>query len=224
VRRIKGGGRRERLSSGIRGPVMGLLLGMVMCPLLGAAAPLRAAGSQDEVLARLARNAAGIETLQGRVLQEKRLEMFKDTVSSQGRFAYRRPDRLRWELTAPVVTGFVLTGSSGRRWHGTTGKKESFTLESDPMMRVLAGQILASVRADFSPLLKEYRISVASESPVTLLLEPLTPNAFVERVTVTFSKKTEYVESVAVREQGGDQTTFSFTEVEVNRPLPDDTF
>ena len=223
MRRIKGV-LHEHLSSGIRGPVMSALLGMVMGVLLAAAAPLLAAGSQDEVLARLARNAAGIETLQGRVLQEKRLEMFKDTVSSQGRFAYRRPDRLRWELTAPVVTGFVLTGSSGRRWHGTTGKTEAFTLESDPMMRVLAGQILASVRANFSPLLKEYRISVASESPVTLLLEPLTPNAFVERVTVTFSKKTEYVESVAVREQGGDQTTFSFTEVEVNRPLPDDTF
>ncbi len=158
-------------------------------PPLGTAAPLRAAGPQDEVLARLARNAAGIETLQGRVLQEKRLEMFKDTVSSRGRFAYRRPDRLRWELTDPVVTGFVLTGSSGRRWHGLTGKTEAFTLESDPMMRVVAGQILASVRADFSPLQKEYRISVASESPVTLLLEPLTPNAFVERVTVTFSKR-----------------------------------
>ena len=203
---------------------MSAVRGAVVCLLLAAASPLRAAGSQDEVLARLTRNAAGIETLQGRVLQEKRLEMFKDTVSSRGRFAYRRPDRLRWELTDPVVTGFVLTGSSGRRWHGTTGKTEAFTLESDPMMRVLAGQILASVRADFSPLQKEYRISVASESPVTLLLEPLTPNPFVERVTVTFSKGTEHVESVAIREMGGDQTTISFTEVEVNRPLPDGTF
>jgi len=196
----------------------------VVCLLLGTTAALHAAGAQDEVLARLVRNAAGIETLQGRVLQEKRLEMFKDTVSSRGRFAYGRPDRLRWELTDPVVTGFVLTGSSGRRWHGLTGKTEAFTLESDPMMRVVADQILASVRADFSPLLKEYRISVASESPVTLLLEPLTPNAFVERVTVTFSRGNEHVESVAVREQGGDQTTISFTEVEVNQPLPDGTF
>lgn len=198
--------------------------GLAVCLLLVAAAPLHAAGPQDEVLARLARNAAGIETLQGRVLQEKRLEMFKDTVSSRGRFAYRRPDRLRWELTDPVVTGFVLTGPAGRRWHGLTGKTEAFTLESDPMMRVIAGQILASVRADFSPLQKEYRVSVSSESPVTLLLEPLTPNAFVEMVTVTFSRKNEYVESVTVREKGGDQTTIGFSEVEVNRPLPDGTF
>lgn len=197
---------------------------VVILLLLAAASPLHAAGPQEEVLARLARNAAGIETLQGRVLQEKRLEMFRDTVVSRGRFAYRRPEQLRWELTDPVVTGFVVTGSSGRRWHGLTGKNEAFTLDSDPLMRVLAVQILASVRADFSPLLKEYRISVAAEAPVTLLLEPLTPNAFVERVTVTFSKTTEYVESVTVRETGGDQTVFRFTDVEVNRPLPDGTF
>ena len=198
--------------------------GLAICLLLAVAAPLRAAGAQDEVLARLARNAAGIETLQGRVLQEKRLEMFKDTVASRGRFAYRRPDRLRWELTDPVVTGFVLTGSSGRRWHGLTGKTEPFTLASDPMMRVVAGQILASVRADFSPLLKEYKISLSSESPVTLQLEPLVANPFVERVIVTFSKGAELVESVVVREKGGDQTSFTFTDIEVNRPLPDGTF
>lgn len=203
-------------------------MSLVRCALIGlllaGAAPLRAAGPQDEVLARLARGAAGIETAQGRVRQEKRLEMFRDTVVSRGRFAYRRPDRLRWELTDPVVTGFAISGGSGRRWHGLTGKTEAFTLESDPMMRIVAGQILASVRADFSPLQKEYRISVASESPVTLVLEPLVPNPFVERVTVTFSKGAEHVESVAVREKGGDQTTFSFTDVEVNRPLPDGTF
>ena len=118
--------------SGMRGARICLLLAAA------AAAPLQAAGPQDEVLARLARGAAGIETVQGRVVQEKRLEMFQDTVVSRGRFAYRRPDRLRWELTEPVVTGFVITGPTGRRWHGLTGKTEPFTLENDPMMRVVA--------------------------------------------------------------------------------------
>jgi outer membrane lipoprotein-sorting protein len=199
-----------------------LLAGLLLAG--AAATPLHAAGTTDEVLARLAGAAAGVETAQGCVKQEKRLEMFKDTVVSRGRFAYRRPDRLRWELTEPVASGFTITGQAGRRWHGLTGRTEPFALESDPMMRVVASQILASVRADFSPLQKEYRISVASESPVTLVLEPLVPNPFVERVTVTFAEGAAHVESVAVREKGGDQTTFSFTDVEVNRPIPDGTF
>lgn len=196
----------------------------ILSLLLAAAAPLGAAGPQDEVLAKLARGAAGTETLQGRIVQEKRLEMFQDTVVSRGRFAYRSPDRLRWELTDPVVSGFVLTGSSGRRWHGLTGKAEAFTLESDPTMRVVARQFLAAARADFRPLQQEYRIAVVSAEPVTLQLEPLTPNAFVERVTVVFTRGGGPVESVAIREVGGDLTTIRFTEVELNRPIPDDAF
>jgi len=198
-----------------------LLVGVLLA---AAATPLHAAGTTDEVLARLVGAAAGIETAQGRVRQEKRLEMFKDTVVSKGRFAYHRPDQLRWELTEPVASGFAIIGPTGRRWHGLTGRTEPFTLASDPMMRVVASQILASVRADFAPLQKEYRISVASESPVTLVLEPLASNPFVERVIVTFAKGAAHVESVAVHEKGGDRTTFSFTDVEVNRPIPDGTF
>jgi len=196
----------------------------LVCLLLTAAAPVCAATAPEAVLARLARGAAGIETLQARIVQEKRLEMFQDTITSRGRFAYRRPDRLRWELTDPVVTGFVLAGPTGRRWHGLTGKQEAFTLESDPLMHVVAGQLLAWARADFSAMQREYRISVAAETPVTLLLEPLTPNSFINRVTLVFSRDADHVETVTVLEQGGDQTIIRFTAVEVNRPLPDDLF
>ena len=178
----------------------------------------------DEVLARLARGAAEVETLQARIVQEKRLEMFQDTVISKGRFAYRRPDRLRWELTEPVVTGFVIAGSSGRRWHGLTGRTEPFELERDPMMKVVAGQLLGWARADFGAMRRDYRITVVSEAPITLQLEPLAANAFVAQVTMVFAESGDHIESVTVEEKGGDQTVMRFTDVEVNRPLPDGLF
>ena len=94
-----------------RGGAAGVSLarGAIVCLVLAATAPLQAAGPQEEVLARLARNAAGIETVQGRVLQEKRLEMFKDTVVSRGRFAYRRP--------RPTALGVDRTGRHRLRDH-----------------------------------------------------------------------------------------------------------
>ena len=191
--------------------------------LLGAAVPSGAA-TTDEVLARLARDAARVETLQAGIVQEKRLEMFQDTVISRGRFAYRRPDRLRWELTEPVATGFVIAGSSGRRWHGLTGKTEPFDLERDPMMKVVAGQLLGWAHADFDAMRRDYRIVVASEAPVTLQLEPLATNAFVARVIMVFAQSGNHVESVTVEERGGDRTVMRFTDVEVNLPLPDELF
>jgi outer membrane lipoprotein-sorting protein len=189
-----------------------------------AAAVPSGAATTDEVLARLARGAADLETLQARIVQEKRLEMFQDTVISRGRFAYRRPDRLRWELTDPVATGFVIAGSSGRRWHGLTGRTEPFELERDPMMKVVAGQLLGWARADFGAMRRDFRITVASEAPITLLLEPLAANAFIARVTMVFAESGDHVESVTVEEKGGDRTVMRFTDVEVNRPLPDGLF
>ena len=93
------------------------------------------------------------------------------------------------------------------------------------MMRVVAGQILASVRADFSPLQKEYRLSVSSESPVTLSTRAAGPQP-VRRAgdRHLLARGPNTSRSVTVREKGGDQTIFSFTDVEVNRPLPDGTF
>ena len=195
----------------------------LLLPLLAAATPSGAA-TTDEVLARLARGAAEIETLQARIVQEKRLEMFQDTVVSKGRFAYRRPDRLRWELTEPVATGFVIAGSSGRRWHGLTGRTEPFELERDPMMKVVAGQLLGWVRADFGVMQRDYRITVVSEAPITLQLEPLAANAFVAQVTMVFAESGDHVESVTVEEKGGDRTVMRFTDVKVNQPLPDELF
>jgi outer membrane lipoprotein-sorting protein len=191
--------------------------------LLAAAAPSGAA-TTDEVLARLARGAAQIETLQARIVQETRLEMFQDTVVSRGRLAYRRPDRLRWELTEPVATGFVVAGSSGRRWHGLTARTEPFELERDPMMKVVAGQLLGWAHADFGAMRRDYRIAVVSEAPITLQLEPLAANAFVARVTMVFAESGDHVESVTVEEKGGDRTVIRFTDVEINRPLPDGLF
>ncbi|HEY6000656.1 MAG TPA: outer membrane lipoprotein carrier protein LolA [bacterium] len=198
--------------------------GAMLALSLVAAAAGAGAATTDEVLARLAREAARVETLQAGIVQEKRLEMFQDTVTSRGRFAYRRPDRLRWELTDPVATGFVIAGSSGRRWHGLTGRTEPFTLESDPMMKVVAGQLLAWAHADFGAMRRDFRIAVASEAPVTLQLEPLAANAFVARVTMVFAASGDHVESVTVEEKGGDRTVMRFTDVEVNRPLPDGLF
>lgn len=188
-----------------------------------AAAP-SAAATTEEVLARLARAAAAVETLQARIVQEKHLEMFQDTVVSKGRLAYRRPDRLRWELTEPVATGFVVDGSSGRRWHGLTGKTEPFDLAHDPMMKVVAGELLGWARADFGAMQREFKIAVASEAPITLQLVPLAASAFVSKVTMVFSASGDHVESVTVEEQGGDRTVIRFTDVEVNRPLPDGLF
>ncbi len=152
--------------------------------------------------------------------------MFKTVLNSKGRFYYQKPDQLRWELTAPVVSGFVLKGERGRRWHERTGSTENFEISQEPVMKLVSEQLFAWARADFNWLKKEYRIDVLDESPVTLRLEPRSAATagFLHHLLISFSADGSYVKSVEVHEKDGDFTRIRFVNVSVNTPLPGGLF
>lgn len=178
----------------------------------------------DTVLARLEREAAGVTTLSSDFVQEKHLAMFAEVMTSKGRFAYARPDRLRWELLEPVATGFVLKGKEGRRWNDRSGRSEAFELNREPMLKVIAEQLLAWTRADFPKLRKEYRISLVTESPAVLRLQPLAEGGPIGHLLITFAADASHVTRVEIHDRDGDFTRLTFVNTVVNPQLPDSTF
>ncbi len=178
------------------------------------------------VLNRLEEMAAAVKTLQSEFVQEKHLAIFRENLVSQGRFFFQKPDRLRWELVAPVQTGFVLNGGEGRRWHGRTGRTEVFRLEREPIMKLVAEQLLAWAGADFQRLRQEYSIIVLNTEPVTLRLEPLGAAAgnFLDHLQVTFAAGERHMETIEVHEKSGDFTRIRFGAARLNAPVPPGTF
>jgi outer membrane lipoprotein-sorting protein len=178
------------------------------------------------IFSSLERTAGAVKTLSSDFVQEKHLSMFKTVLTSKGRFYFSKPDLLRWELTTPVASGFVLKGEKGRRWHERTGRTESFQISQDPVMKLVSDQLFAWARADFQWLKKEYRISVLSESPVALRLEPRSAATagFLHHLLITFSPDGRYVRSVELHEKDGDYTRIKFVNAAVNKPLQADLF
>jgi outer membrane lipoprotein-sorting protein len=174
----------------------------------------------------LERTAGGVTTLSSDFVQEKHLSMFKTVLSSKGRFYFSKPDRLRWELTAPVASGFVLRGEKGRRWHERTGRTENFQISQEPVMKLVSDQLFAWARADFGWLKREYRISVLSAAPAALRLEPRSAATagFLHHLLINFSADGRYVKSVEVHEKDGDFTRIKFLNTAVNRKLSADLF
>lgn len=175
----------------------------------------------DRVLAELEQSAAGIEALSSDFVQEKHLEMFQETLVSRGRFYFARPDKLRWEMTEPVVSGFLLNGDGGRRWNEHAGDPVPFDIAREPGMQLIAQQLLAWARVDILWLVQQYRMTLLSEQPVTLKLVPLQPGAeqFVEYLLISFDPERRHVATVEVHEPGGDFTRITFSGTELNRPL-----
>lgn len=174
----------------------------------------------------LERTANSVKTLSSDFVQEKHLAIFKTVMNSKGRFYFIKPDLLRWELTAPVASGFVLRGDKGRRWHERTGRSESFQISQEPIMKIVSEQLFAWGKADFAWLKKEYRISVLGESPVSLRLEPRSAATagFLDHLLITFSTDGKYVRSVELHEKDGDFTRIKFINTAINKKLQADLF
>ena len=174
----------------------------------------------------LEQTAGTVKTISSDFVQEKHLSMFKTILTSRGRFYFSKPDLLRWELTAPVASGFVLKGDKGRRWHARTGRTENFQISQEPIMKLVSEQLFAWAKADFTWLRKEYRITVLNESPAALRLEPRSAATagFLHHLLINFSADGRYVRSVELHEKDGDFTRIKFVNAVINKPLQADLF
>lgn len=203
-----------------------LLLTLCLLPLFAVAAdaPPASAERVEAVLGRLEQVAGSVKTLASDFVQEKHLAMFEEVLTSKGRFTFVKPDRLRWELLEPVATGFVLVGNEGRRWSDRAGRSEPFDLAREPVMKLVAEQLLSWARADFAKLRKEYRITLAAESPVTLRLVPLAKGGILDHLLIAFAADQTHVAMVEIHDRDGDFTRIRFVGATINGPVAKELF
>lgn len=204
-----------------------LLLSLLCClPLLSNADQLQEEVGLTQIFDRLQNAAGTTQSLSSDFVQEKQLAIFAETLLSEGRFYYRQPDHLRWELLTPVASGFVLRGQQGERWNSLSKETSPFRIDRDPVMGVIAQQLLAWARVDIVWLQSRYRIELLAEQPVRLQLFPLDQGeaGFVEQLQILFAEDSSHVQQVEMHEAGGDKTLLRFAEVLINQPLPAEAF
>jgi outer membrane lipoprotein-sorting protein len=102
---------------------------------------------------RIAQAAGAWRTLSGPFVQERTLGLFKSTVRSQGKVTLVRPDKLRWELSAPDeivywATADVLAYRS-RAGSGRVPANAGRIAASMADLRALLGGDLASLRGRY---------------------------------------------------------------------------
>jgi outer membrane lipoprotein-sorting protein len=184
------------------------------------------ASKKAEVFSRIEQAASSVQTLSGQFTQEKHLEILENAPISKGKFFYKSPDCLRWEVYEPTSMGFIVNGGKGKRWRGQSGSRQSFDLKKEPVIQIISGQVFAWARADFDQLEAGYDITVLEENPVILKLIPLsvTEKKYLDYIKLIFSTTEDYVSTIEIYESGGDFTRINFIDMAVNRPLKEDIF
>jgi outer membrane lipoprotein-sorting protein len=183
-------------------------------------------GEKDRIFAEIAKAATKVTTLKSDFVQERHLGMLEDILISKGRFYYKKQDRLRWEMTKPVSSGFAVSGKQAKRWDGKSGRTQMFEVYQVPFIKLFTDQVFAWATADFKQLQKNYIIEVIGDAPVDLKLVPIRSQEkkYLAHFRIAFTADASHVDAVEVHETGGDFTRIRFFNTTINTPLPDTLF
>lgn len=167
---------------------------------------------------------AKISSLTSNFTQEKTLTALTEKITSEGKFWFRRSNKVRIEYVKPFTYLMVMNGDKvllrdgQKENHVNTKSNKLFQQVNRIMVDCMEGTMLNS--KDFS-----FRVF---ENDKSYLLE-LTPNAktlksFFSTIVLTVEKKDYSVRSIDMNEPGGDKTTLIFTEKKLNTPIEDAVF
>jgi outer membrane lipoprotein-sorting protein len=181
---------------------------------------------KDRIFSQIAKAAIKVTSLESDFVQERHLSMLEDVLISRGRFYYKKRDRLRWELTKPVSSGFAVSGKKAKRWDGKSSRTQTFEVYRVPFIQLFTDQVFAWATADFEQLQKNYKIHVLSNSPVDLKLVPIRSQEkkYLAHFRIAFTADASHVNTVEVHETGGDYTRIRFFNTIINTPLSNTLF
>jgi outer membrane lipoprotein-sorting protein len=178
----------------------------------------------NAVLSRLENKMSGIKTLKTGFIQEKELAVFKQKVILKGYVYIEKPARLAWHVNEPMKYRMVMSQNMISQWDEDTDKVQKISLAGNPAFEAAIGQMREWFSGAYTPLLKEYEITVLKENPASLKFTPRVQSFsgnVIKSVTVDFSKDEQYISRIFIEEKSGDTTNLAFVNTQLNISIDD---
>jgi outer membrane lipoprotein carrier protein len=181
-----------------------------------------------DVVAKVDKAKAGVETLSGEFTQKNRVKLFKQELASKGRLYFKKPRQIRWEYVSPDPSVLILDGNKATLT--TPGAApQVFDLEKDATMRAIFDQLLTWLGpGSLAAARDDYDLATAGTAAAPVL--QLTPKpasniakAFA-RIELRLDAKTWLMKSILLVEKNGDEKEIDFSKLARNAKLPPDAF
>jgi outer membrane lipoprotein-sorting protein len=201
-----------------------ILLGCILLA-VSSPRPLVAAESEElsNFLTEIQASSAKVRSFSSQFVQERRLALFTEPVIFHGSLTVVRPDRLRWEFTAPIPSVLIFRGEQGIRCNDKAPPTH-FDLGTDPIMRTVAEQLWLWLGGDYSRLNALYLMEKSGPSALRITPKDLRVLDYINNITITFNTTSRQPEKVEIADPGGDTTIISFSTYVLNGDTPDILF
>ncbi len=179
----------------------------------------------QDVIRQLTQEAATMQSMQCRFVQEKTSSMLAEPSVAEGTMHYAAPDRMRWEYTAPYAFALVVNGE--RLVKVTDGKAEVLEGNAGRMYQGMVNLIIGS--ASGKKLFDTTVFDIVFYDDNGFWRADMTPKRrdmkrMFSQLVFRFDKKTNGISRVEFIDAGGDVTEIRFEEIKVNEAIDDAFF
>ncbi|HNQ72916.1 MAG TPA: outer membrane lipoprotein carrier protein LolA [Verrucomicrobiota bacterium] len=197
--------------------------------LAGANAPAtdaRPVADPQPILDRLQQKMAELRSVYLEFHQQRQLQLFAAPLDSEGAMLIDRPGRIRWETTRPYQSILLGNQQSVAQFECTGGQWNKLKLGFPQALKQVMEQMTLMHQGQFAVLTNHYTLTVATGAVtvVTLVPQEAALRSYLAALEIHFAPDLAGIQTVVMREPGGDFTRINFTREIRNPQFPARTF
>ena len=168
---------------------------------------------------------SGVNALSARFVERKEIGLLKNTVVQEGRFYHSKPDKFLWEYMKPEPKMLLMNGKHLVAYYPE--QKQAEEIQTRLSRRLVKYFGLGQVFAD---LQNYYSLALAPDADMpgarAIVMTP-TKKSLAKRlleVRLWIDEDLQQVRQLEYREQDGDRTLFTFSDITVNPAIAADRY
>lgn len=189
-------------------------------------APLLPVADPRPLLQELQRKMSSLTSVYLEFTQERRLKLFTEPLTSEGVMLIDRPDRIRWETTAPYQSILLGDRKSVAQFERTDGEWKKLKLGFPQMLKRVMEQMTLMHQGKLDALTSDFTISVSTGRVAVVTLVPKDDNVRSMLASLEIQMQPDFsaTREVIMHEPGGDLTRIIFRRERRDVKFPPTTF
>ena len=184
------------------------------------------ATAPSPVLQALQQQMASVRSVYLEFTQERDLKLFSEPLKSEGVMLIERPDRIRWETTAPYQSILMGDQKNVAQFEFNDGKWEKLKLGFPQLLQRLMQQMALMNQGKLDTLKADYTITVTTGAMTVLTLVPKDENVrgMLSSLEIHLPPDLSVTQEVVMNEPNGDLTRITFHNEQRDVAFPSGTF
>jgi outer membrane lipoprotein carrier protein len=195
---------------------------ILLCAMANAQTTQPATRASIETIERVQHQLKDVTSVETDFVEKKNLAMLNHTLTIRGHLALQKPDRLIWIVNEPVRYAVRIIGDEVRQWDEDTNHVEVIHIGGDPTFKAISQQMQAWFLGNYKELGDSYDVLLLSNDPLSLSFVPKSSQMVAKIITsvdLKFDRDITYIDTMVIRETGGDTTEIHFVNPKVNQSI-----